>query len=265
LLIDSHTHLDLAVFDDDRDQVLARARNQGVTTIINMGLDIESSQASLHIAHHHPDVFTAVGFHPSTASKMQEGNLNLLAKLAEDAKVVAIGEIGLDFYRKSTPRQCQLEVFQQQLNLAVELGLPVVIHSRQAHKEMLDILARWVKSTSPSTGSSPERGVIHCFSGDTKLAWRYIELGFLVSLAGPVTYPSALDRVEVAREMPLDKLLVETDSPFLPPQPYRGQRNEPSYVSLIVEKIAQIKGVPSELVAQITAQNTISLFQLSSN
>ena len=265
MLIDSHTHIDFTIFDDDRDQVLARAREQGVTAIINVGLDIESSRASLHIAQHYPDIFTAVGFHPTMASKMMEGDLNRLAELAEDSRVVAIGEIGLDFYRESSSRQCQLKVFQQQLDLAAELGLPVVIHCRQAHKEVLSILAHWVKSTSPFTSNSHEWGVIHCFSGDMKLAQRYIELGFLISLAGSVTYPSALDRVEVARELPLDKLLVETDSPFLAPQLHRGQRNEPSYVSLVVDKIAQIRGTPAELVAQTTAQNAIHLFHLSNN
>jgi len=262
LLIDSHAHIGLSVFDDDRDQVIASACEQGVNAIIDVGGDIESSRASLQIAQHHPDIFTAVGFHPNGASKMMEGDLKLLAELAEDSRVVAIGEIGLDFYRESSPQQRQLEVFQQQLNLAAELDLPVVIHCRQAHKEVLSILARWVKSTSPFTNNSHERGVIHCFGGDMKLARRYIELGFLVSLAGSITYPSAVDQVEVTRELPLDRLLVETDSPFLAPQLHRGQRNEPLYISLVVDRIAQIRGSPAELVAQVTARNAINLFHL---
>lgn len=262
MLIDSHAHLDLPAFDSDRDQVLTRAHQQGVSTIINVGVDLESSRASLRIVQYYPDVFTAVGFHPNSASEMKEGDLALLSELAGRPKVVAIGEIGLDYYRKSTPHQRQLEVFQQQLDLAAELGLPVVIHCRNAYKELLDILVKWVKSMPPRTGNNRGLGVIHCFSGDARLAWRYIELGFFISLPGSVTYPSARDKVEVARELPLGKLLVETDSPFLPPQPHRGQRNEPSYLPLIVDKIAQVRQVPPETIAQATAQNAVNLFHL---
>ena len=190
---------------------------------------------------------------------MIDGDINKLAKLAEDSKVVAIGETGLDFYRKSSPRQRQLEVFQEQLGLAVELGLPVIIHCRQAHKEVLNILTRWAKSVSSSVS---ERGIIHCFSGDLELAQRYFELGFLVSLPGSITYPTARDLIEVARELPLDKLLVETDSPFLAPQLHRGRRNEPSYTPLVVNRIAQIRGIPAETVAQATTKNAIRLFSL---
>lgn len=265
MLIDSHAHLDLPAFNGDRDQVLTRARKQGVSTIINVGVNLESSRASLHIAQRYPDIFTAVGFHPNRASEMREGDLSLLAELAGNSKVVAIGEIGLDFYRKSSPRQRQLEVFQQQLDLAAELGLPVVIHCRNAHKEALDIIAPWTKSISRSAGYSRGLGVMHCFSGNVMLAQRYIKLGFLISLPGSITYPSARDKVEVAQELTLDKLLVETDSPFLAPQLHRGQRNEPSYVSLVVNKIAEVRQVPAETVAQATAQNAIDLFHLPGN
>ncbi|MFC2002368.1 TatD family hydrolase [Chloroflexota bacterium] len=262
MIIDSHAHIDFPAFDDDRDQVLARAHQQGVGAIITVGIDLQSSRASLQLAQHYPHVFTAVGFHPNQASLLQEGDLRQIAELASDSKVVAIGEIGLDFYRKSTPRQHQLGVFQQQLDLAAELGLPVIIHCRQAHKEVLNILSRWLESISPSVGNSQRLGVIHCFSGDVTLAERYIEMGFLISLPGSVTYPAARDKVEVARQLPLDELLVETDSPFLAPQLHRGQRNEPSYIPIIVDKIARIKEIPAETVAQATAQNTISLFHL---
>ncbi len=261
-MIDSHAHIDFPDFNKDREEVLARARQQGVDTIITVGTDLSSSRFSLQIAREHKEVFTTVGFHPHNASKLQEGDLRRLAELAEEAKVVAIGEIGLDFYRNSSPRQHQLEAFQQQLDLAAELGMPVVIHCRQAHKETLDILSRWVETISPSANNGRPLGVLHCFSGDTRLAERYIKMGFLISLPGSVTYPSAQDKVEVARWVPLDKLMVETDSPFLTPQLYRGRRNEPSYIPLIVDKIAQIKGLSVETMAQATAANTVSLFQL---
>ena len=265
MLIDSHAHLDMPAFNGDRDQVLTRARKQGGSAIINVGVNLESSRASLNIAQRHPNIFTTVGFHPNSAYEMKEGDLNLIGELAENSKVVAIGEIGLDFYRKSSPRQRQLEVLQQQLNLAAELGLPVVIHCRNAHKEVLDIIAPWAKSISRSDGYNYGLGVMHCFSGNMMLAQSYTKMGFLISLPGSITYPSARDKVEVAQKLPLDKLLVETDSPFLAPQIHRGQRNEPSYVSLVVNKIAEVRQIPADTVAQTTAQNAINLFHLPAN
>ena len=261
-MIDSHAHIDFPDFDNDREEVLARARQQGVDTIITVGTDLSSSRVSLQIAQQHPGIFTAVGFHPHQASQLRDGDLSQLAELTNDAKVVAIGEIGLDFFRRLSPNQCQVEAFQQQLDLAAQLRLPVIIHCRNAHREVLDILSRWVESISPAADNRHRLGVIHCFSGDTRLAERYIELGFMISLPGSVTYPSARDKVAVVRQLPLDKLLVETDSPFLAPQLHRGKRNEPSYIPLIVDKIAQIKEVPVETVAQATAENTVRLFHL---
>lgn len=250
-------------FDGDRDQVLTRARSQGLRAIINVSVDLESSQKSIHMAQQHDDVFATVGFHPNSTNKMNEGDLRVLGRLSANPKVLAIGEIGLDFYRKSSPRQRQLEAFQQQLRLAAELGLPVVIHCRNATKELLDIIVPWAKSILHSTNYRYGLGVMHCFSGDVMLAHRYIELGFLISLPASITYPSARDKIEIAQKLTLDKLLVETDAPFLPPQLYRGQRNEPSYVAFVVTKIAEVRRVPADTVAQATAQNAINLFHLS--
>ena len=259
MLIDSHAHIDLAEFNKDRDQVLERARQQGVRAVINVGLDAESSRKSLAMAKKYDDIFVAVGFHPHEAAKMKEGDLESLAELTQGSRVVAIGEIGLDFYRNFSPRQSQLEAFQKQLDLAVELGLPVVVHCRQAHKEVYDILKAWVKATP---GDNNRRGVIHCFSGDIGMARRYIELGFYISLAGSVTYPSAGELVEVAREVPLDRLLLETDCPFLAPQAYRGKRNEPAYMVSTAEKVAEVRQAPMEVVAEAAVRNTIDLFRL---
>jgi len=259
LLIDSHAHIDLPEFNKDRDQVLARARQQGVRAVINVGLDAESSRKSLEMAKKYDDVFVAVGFHPHEAARMKEGDLKSLAELTEDSRVVAIGEIGLDFYRNLSPRPRQLEVFKKQLDLASELSLPVVVHCRQAHKEVFDILNAWVKATP---ADNDRRGVIHCFSADIGMARRYIELGFYISLAGSVTYPSAGELVGVAREVPLDRLLLETDCPFLAPQAHRGKRNEPAYIALTAEKVAGVRHVPVEVVAEAAAKNTIELFRL---
>jgi len=259
LLIDSHAHIDLPEFNKDRDQVLERARRRGVGAVINVGLDAESSRQSLAMAKKYDDIFVAVGFHPHEAAKMKEGDLESLAELTKDSRVVAIGEIGLDFYRNLSPRESQLEVFKKQLDLAVELKLPVVVHCRQAHEEVYDILSAWVKA---NPADNDRRGVIHCFSGDIGMARRYIELGFYISLAGSVTYPSAGELVEVARELPLDRLLLETDAPFLAPQAHRGKRNEPAYMVHTAEKVAEIRQMPVETVAEAAARNTIGLFRL---
>jgi TatD DNase family protein len=260
MLIDSHAHIDLATFDRDREQVFARARQGGIRAIINVGLDAESSRASLEMAKQYDDVFSTVGFHPHEADKMSDGDLKVLAELAQDDRVVAVGEIGLDFYRNLSARKSQEEAFRKQLDLAVELGLPVVVHCRQAHREVFKILSAWVKSTL--SAGRRRRGVMHCFSGDIELAQKYIDIGFYISLAGSVTYPSAGELVQVTREISLDRLLLETDAPFLAPQAYRGKRNEPAYVALIAEKVAQVRGVPREVVAEAAAKNTISLFRL---
>jgi TatD DNase family protein len=260
MLIDSHAHIHLDTFDRDREQVFARARQGGVRAIINVGLDLESSRTSLEMAKNYDDVFSTVGFHPHEASKLKEDDLRALAELAKDDRVVAVGEIGLDFYRDLSSRKSQTEAFEKQLDLAIELGLPVVVHCRNADREVFKILSAWVKSTL-SVGRL-RRGVMHCFSGDVEMAQRYIEIGFYISLAGSVTYPSAGELVQVAREIPLDRLLLETDAPFLAPQAYRGKRNEPAYVALIAEKVAQARGVRRETVVVAAAKNTISLFKL---
>jgi len=255
VLVDSHSHISMRQFDKDRDQVMARARDAGVVAIIDVGLDLESSRAAIGLAERYAGVFATVGFHPHSASQMKDDDVDRLAELAQHPRVVAIGETGLDFYRNRSPREAQITAFKRQLELAHRLGLPVVVHSRQANDEVLGILADW------AGGSSGPLGVLHCFSGDKELGRRYVEMGFLLSIAGPVTY-SKSSAVEVARELPLDKLLIETDCPFLTPEPYRGKRNEPAYVSLVAERIAEIRGVSVDMVAQRTAENAIRLFQL---
>jgi len=256
VLADSHAHLDMGEFDEDRDAVIERARQAGLATIINMGCDLPSSAMAIALAERYPEVYATVGFHPHDAAKMAPGDLNGLAEMARHPKVVGIGEIGLDFYRDRSPRDVQRRVFQEQLALAAELGLPVAIHSRNALSETLEILHNWTRSLRGREG----RGVLHCYSGDVRQAEELIDLSFYISLAGPITYPGARTAVEVARTVPLDRLLVETDCPFLTPQPHRGKRNEPAYVAYVVKKIAQVRDMPVEAVAEATAQNTIRLF-----
>jgi len=257
LLVDSHAHIDVGRFDKDRDQMLSRAREAGVGAVVNVGCDLGSSRASIKLAQQYEEVFAAVGFHPHHAAKMVDGDLDKLTELAQHPRVVAIGEIGLDFYRNLSPREAQIEAFKGQLELAERLGLPVIIHSRNSQEEVLSILTEWAGRCKRGKAL----GVLHCFSGDGRLAEKYIEMGFLVSIAGPVTYSSS-HALEIARDAPLEKLLIETDCPFLTPHPHRGKRNEPSYLSYIVEKIGEIRGVAPALVAERTAENAIQLFAL---
>jgi len=256
LLVDSHAHIDAPVYDKDRDQVVARAEAAGVSVIINAGFNLESSRASIKLAQNYAGVFVAVGVHPHNAAKVKNGDLNQLAKLSREPRVVAIGEIGLDFYRNLSPRETQITVFKQQLELAQSLGLPVIIHSRNAGQEVFAILSEWALNCQ-----NKPVGVLHCFSGDLELAGKYIELGFLISIAGPITYSSS-NSAQIAQSIPLDMLLVETDCPYLTPVPHRGKRNEPAYLPLVVERIGQIRRVPPVEVAEKTAQNAIRLFRL---
>ena len=258
MLIDSHAHIDVRLYDKDRDQVLARAREAGVAAVVNAGYDLDSSGASIRLAERYAGVFVALGFHPHSAAKMGDGDVERLAELAQHPKVVAIGETGLDFYRNLSPREEQIEAFNRQLELAQRLELPVIIHCRNAQEEVLSILEEWA---GRSKGASQPLGVLHCFSGDLGLAQRYIEMGFLLSIAGPVTYSSS-HALEIALNIPLEKLLIETDCPFLTPHPHRGKRNEPSYLSFVVEKISEIRGMPSDLIAEHTTENAIQLFRL---
>lgn len=255
MLIDSHTHLDMKPFNKDREPVIQRAREAGLAAMIDVGIDLESSRAAIGLAEKYDDVYAAVGFHPHNAASVGPSEIEKLVALAGQRKVVAIGEIGLDFYRNLSPREAQIDAFERQLGLARELGLPVVIHSRQAQDEVLSQLTTWSK------GSSGPLGVLHCFSGDVELAERYIEMGFFISIAGPVTYRNS-SAAEVVRGLPLGRLLIETDCPFLAPEPHRGRRNEPSYVSLVAERIAAIRGIDTKVVADASSANCIELFRL---
>ncbi len=256
LLVDTHTHLDFPQFDDDRKRVIERAQAAGVRTIVNVGADLASSQAAVALAEAYPQVYAAVGVHPHDAKTVTRRMLEELGALALHPKVVAIGEIGLDFYRDLSPRDQQRRAFQQQLALASEVGKPVIIHDREAHEEIMATLRRWAKS------SHQPAGVLHCFSGDLAMAQEAIELGFYISVAGPVTFDNARRLRDLVRQLPLEKLLVETDCPYLTPHPHRGKRNEPAYVKLVAQAIARLKEMSVEEVARITSDNARALFAL---
>jgi len=259
MLVDTHAHLDFAKFDGDRPAVLARAREAGVVAIVTIGVDLPSSRQAVALAEAHERVYAAVGMHPHDAKALDGEVLARFRELGRHGKVVAVGEIGLDFYRDLSPRDVQRRAFRAQLAWAARLGKPVVIHDRDAHEEIMDVLAGWA---GEQQGSSLEGrlGVLHTFSGDLAMAERAMELGFYLSIAGPVTYQNARRLVEVVRALPLERLLVETDCPFLAPHPHRGKRNEPAYVRLVAERIAALKGVPLAEVAEATTANAQRLF-----
>jgi TatD DNase family protein len=255
-LIDTHTHLDFPQFDSDREQVIERAANAGVQAIVNVGTDLASSQAAVALAEVYPQIYAAVGVHPHDAKTLTAETLEELRALASHPKVVAIGEIGLDFYRDLSPRDKQRQAFEQQLALAREIGKPVIIHDREAHAEVMGILRHRVE------GSHQPVGVLHCFSGDLAMAQEAIELGFYISIAGPVTFKNARRLRESVRQLPLERLLIETDCPYLAPHPHRGKRNEPAYVKLVAQEVARIKEWSLEEVARITSDNAQALFAL---
>ena len=258
MLVDSHAHLDFSQFDADRQEVLARAQEAGVETIVNAGAGLEASRAGVALTETYTQVYAAVGVHPHEAKTLNEDVLAELRALAQHPKVVAIGEIGLDYYRDRSPRPVQRQAFQQQLALAKELGKPIIVHDREAHDDVMSMLRQWVRESYQPVG------VMHCFSGDLAMAQEVIEMGFYVSIPGPVTFTNAHRLPELVRALPLERLLIETDCPYLTPHPYRGKRNEPAYVRLVAEAIAQIRGIPLEQVARITTANARALFGLES-
>ncbi len=254
MYFDSHAHLDLAPLAEAEEKVVARARDAGVDRIVTIGIDPESSGRAIAIAHRHAGVYASAGLHPHDASKLSDAALSRLEELSRCDKVVAVGETGLDFFRDRSPRDAQRAAFREQIRLARRRGLPVVVHDRDAHNEVTAILSE--------EGAAEIGGIIHCFSGDRAMARRAVAMNFLISIPGAITYRGSEAQAEVVREMPLERLLIETDCPFLSPIPHRGKPNEPSYVPLVAAKIAEIKGLSVEDVARVTTLNALQLFRI---
>jgi|LSQX01.1.fsa_nt_gb TatD DNase family protein len=253
-MVDSHAHLDFRDFNRDREEVIQRAADRGLKLIINIGFDLSSSEKSMMLADKYPLIYAAVGIHPHDSARAPSHYLRELEKMAHHPRVVAIGEIGLDFFRDRSPRPVQRDVFRQQLRLARKLNKPIIIHDRDAHDEVLKILK---EEGLPDSG-----GVMHCFSGDILLAEKCLELGLYISIAGPVTYAKNNRLQKVAALVPLEKLLIETDAPFLTPVPFRGKRNEPANVILVAEKVAALRGMDTENLGRSCLENTKRLFSL---
>ncbi|NWF52844.1 MAG: YchF/TatD family DNA exonuclease [Nitrospirae bacterium] len=278
-LIDTHCHLEMDAFDPDREEVIRRARDTGIETIITIGSDLEGNRGAIELSAKYDFIYATVGIHPHDAKDFTEDVFNQIKEWAknfgfrnsdfgiqrEDSslctlysslrnpKVVAIGEIGLDYHYENSPKETQKEVFRKQLALAKEVGLPVVIHSRDAKKDTLDIIK----------DSGINNGLLHCFSGDMDMAEKAMAMGFYISIAGPVTFKNAKKPREIARDIPDDYILIETDAPYLTPEPFRGKRNEPSFLIHIARTVAELRGISFEDIARITTLNAKRLFQIN--
>ena len=252
-IFDTHAHYDSGAFNGDRLELLAAMPSRGVELIVNPGCDLESSRTAVELSERFPFVYAAVGVHPSDCAGWQDSWVEELKKLADHPKVRAIGEIGLDYYwKENPPKELQQKVFHRQLELAQELDLPVIIHDREAHHDCLEIVR-----------SHPQvRGVYHCYSGSLEDAKVLVKLGWMLSFTGTITYKNARKALEVIDWLPMDRIMIETDSPYLTPEPFRGKRNDSGKVHLVAEKIAQVKGMEPEEVARITLENGKRFFHI---
>ncbi len=251
-LFDSHCHLENERFADDLDAVMERMAAHGVTRCILAGSDMETSEKIAALTLESPVIYGAVGVHPHEAKFFRDSDLDLLGDWLTNPRIVAVGEIGLDYYYDHSPRNIQQEVFLKQLHFAYEQKAPVIFHVRDAHGDVLDMLR--------ARNNQMPAGVLHCFSGSVESAKLYLDMGFYLSFAGPITFKNAHNLVEVAKYCPPDRLLVETDSPYLAPEPMRGKRNEPGFVRFVAQRVAEIRGIAPETLADLATQNTCTLF-----
>jgi len=259
MFTDSHAHIDGPEFDADRDEVIQRAQAAGVTTILNVGTGDPHSgvfERAIEVGRNNASMYTAIGVHPHDARFYDDAVESLIKELLASERVVAWGEIGLDFHYDNSPRDVQMDAFKRQLRAARECDVPVIIHTREADRETIEILK------SDYDGSN-RRGVFHCFTGSKELAQQALELDFLISFSGIVTFRKAEDLREIAKEVPLENLLIETDCPFLAPVPHRGNRNEPAYVVEVARCIAELRGLQIEEVAQVTTENFKRFLRIS--
>ncbi|MCQ6563740.1 TatD family hydrolase [Paenibacillus mendelii] len=254
MLIDTHTHLDSYKFDEDRTEVIERARAAGIEKLINIGFNRETIPTTMELAERYDFIYAVVGWHPVDSIDMLPEDLDWIASLCEHKKVVAIGEIGLDYHWDTSPKDVQQRVFRQQIELAKQKKLPIVIHNRDAHEDVVRILKE--------EGAAEVGGVMHCYSGSWETAKQCLDMNFYISFGGPVTFQNARVPKEVLARVPLDRLLIETDSPYLAPHPYRGKRNESAYVRLVAEAAAEITGKSLEEISKITTENALRCFNI---
>lgn len=254
MFIDSHAHLDDDRFNEDRDSIIEAIRKNDIDIVVNIGADLSSSIRSIKLSEEYDFIYAVVGVHPHDAKTMDDNTINLIKTFAAKEKVVAIGEIGLDYYYDNSPRDIQKKRFIEQIELAKDLDMPIVVHTRDAAGDTMEIIK--------NAQDGRLRGVMHCYSGSVEQAFEYIDLGFYISLGGPVTFKNSRVSKEVAKAIPLDKMMIETDSPYLTPEPYRGKRNNPMYVKYVAEKIAELREVSIEEIGRVTSENTKRLFNI---
>ncbi|NMO97731.1 TatD family hydrolase [Paenibacillus lemnae] len=252
MLFDTHTHLDAPQFDEDREEVIQRAVDNGVTRMINIGFNRETIPTTMKLAESYDFIYAAVGWHPVDAITMRDDDLEWISSLCSHEKVVAIGEIGLDYHWDTSPKDVQQQVFRKQIGLARELNMPIVIHNRDAHEDIVKILKE--------EKASEVGGVMHSFSGSWETAKLCLDMGFHISFGGPITFKNAKQPKEVLAKVPLDRLLIETDAPYLTPHPFRGKRNESAHVKLVAEQAADIKNLSLEELGEITTRNALERF-----
>ena len=252
MLFDTHVHLNADQYQDDVTEVIERALASGVSRMVVVGFDRSTINRAIELAEAYDFLYASVGWHPVDAIDMKAADLVCLEELSAHPKVVALGEMGLDYYWDKSPKEIQKEVFRNQIRLAKKVNLPIIIHNRDATADIVAILK---EEKAETVG-----GIMHCFSGSVEIAKECVQMNFYISLGGPVTFKNAKQPKKVAEEIPLDRLLIETDCPYLTPHPYRGKRNEPSYVKLVAEEISKIKGVSFEEVSRITTENANKIF-----
>ncbi|MGD6845728.1 TatD family hydrolase [Bacillus infantis] len=255
MLFDTHVHLNAEQFEEDLEEVIGRAQAEGVSHMVVVGFDRPTITRAMELAEAYDFIFTCVGWHPVDAIDMTDEDLAWIEELAAHPKVVAIGEMGLDYHWDKSPKDVQKDVFRKQIRLAKKVKLPIVIHNRDATADVVEILRE--------EGAGEVGGIMHCYSGSVEVAKECLDMNFYISLGGPVTFKNAKKPKEVAEAVPLEKLLIETDCPYLAPHPYRGKRNEPAYVKLVAEQIAELKGLAFEEVAEATTENAKRLFGIS--
>ncbi|MFD6438277.1 TatD family hydrolase [Peribacillus sp. NPDC060186] len=255
MLFDTHVHVNAEQFNEDLEEVIERAQEAGVNNMVVVGFDRPTITRAMELIETYDFMYAAVGWHPVDAIDMTEEDLKWIEELSSHPKVVAIGEMGLDYHWDKSPKDIQMEVFRKQIRLAKKVGLPIIIHNREATADIVNILKE--------EEASEVGGIMHCFSGSAETAMKCIDMNFYISLGGPVTFKNAKKPKEVAASVPLDRLLIETDCPYLAPHPYRGKRNEPSYVKLVAEQIAEIKQLSVEEVSQATTDNAKKLFGIN--
>lgn len=255
VLFDTHAHINLHHYDNDQDEVIERMFSAGVEKIVIPGVDMDTINSALYLTEKYPErIYAAIGFHPQDAIKWEDDSYQVLKELTKKSAVIAVGEVGLDYYWDTSPKDKQKEVFKLQIELAKETNLPLVIHTRDSYEDAFDILKE--------NGADKVGGIFHCFSNDLDYAVKCIDLGFYISFAGNITFKNAQNLRDIAKELPLEKILIETDSPYLTPVPFRGKRNEPAHVQYVAKQLAEIKGLSFEEIAFHTTQNALKVFKL---